>query len=489
MAIVALPLAATSAFATTAVTVKNPGGLTAVGPVNAVDGFPAWYQDRNGLRLELCTDGGDPLCGPLTSNPDQNPPYDASQPTDFPDNFPDEAFYFLASSIITFPNGGKATLTLGLEGAFANSVTNGDQITFARQRIFVKGGPANTTITFDHPYGTITIDTDAVGDGRLTEDISPAAGNFDTPLKGNLGPFLQWTADPTLPAGYIGDPAVDHTVTGGPLRNTFDASWPGGTPISQNQFSLLGKKSTNVGAKADAALVDGNFLDVFATSEADPGELYVAANGAVPSTPMQADPVAPPAAGSPPAAPTARPFYARIDMTGKTIPDTVTVRNIGDSPVSTSQVAVTRPSGITITQATFDGTNLTVAATDVNPAATMKVNGFPSATFTNGTATIPTGAPPMTLNVTDGTGTATASVAITNGSATAPGLEPSPVTPDPGPVCDPAPCAAGGPVSGTTPTVSIAAIPAAARGDTVTLDGSATTNATAWQWTRPVARR
>ena len=30
----------------------------------------------------------------------------------------------------------------------------------------------------------------------------------------------------------------------------------------------------------------------------------------------------------------------------------------------------------------------------------------------------------------------------------------------------------------------IAAVPAAARGDTVTLDGSATTNATAWQWTQ-----
>jgi hypothetical protein len=483
MAIVALPLAATSAFASTAVTVKNPGGLTAVGPVNTQDGFPAWYEDRNGTRLELCMDGANPLCGPLTSNPDQTPPYDAAQPTVFPDNFPDEAFYFLASSLITFPNGGKATLTLGLEGAFANTVTNGDQITFARQRIFVKGGPANTTITFTHPYGTITIDTDAAGDGRLTEDISPAAGNFATPLKGNLGPFLQWTPDPTLPAGYLGDPGVDHTVTGGPLRNTFDASWAGGT-ASQNLFSVLGKKSTNVGVTADAAVVDGNFLDLFATSEADPGELYVAANGAVPSTPMQADAVPAPPAGGPPPAPVARPFYARIDMTGKTVPDTITVRNIGDNPVSTSQITVTKPSGITISSARFDGTNLTVAATDVNPTATLKVNGFPTATFAGGTATIPTVAPPMTVSVTDGTGTATAPVTIAAGGATAPGLEPSAVTPDPGPVCDPAPCGAGGPVSGTTPTVTIAAVPAAARGDTVTLDGSATTNATAWQWTQ-----
>src|SRR4051812_21424076 len=139
-AVVALPLAATSAFASTAVTEKNPGGLSAVGPVNTENGFPAWYQDKNNTRVELCLDKDNPLCGFLPGDvPDE------TRPIAFPDNFPEEAFYFLAGSGIDFPNGGRATLTLGLEGAFANTVTNGDQVVFARQRVFVKGGPANTT--------------------------------------------------------------------------------------------------------------------------------------------------------------------------------------------------------------------------------------------------------------------------------------------------------------------------------------------------------
>src|SRR4051794_35645044 len=208
-AIVALPLAAsTSAFATTGVSVKNPGGLTAVGPVNAENGFPSWYQDSKGNRVELCLNGEDPMCGFLPGDiPDEN------QPISFPDNFPEEAFYMLAGSSIPLPNGGKATLTLALEAAFANNVTPGDQMTFARQRVVVKGGPANTTIKLDHPYGTITIDSDSSGAGRLTEDISPAAGNFQTALKGNIGPFLSW--DTGAPAGYLGDPNINHTVTGG----------------------------------------------------------------------------------------------------------------------------------------------------------------------------------------------------------------------------------------------------------------------------------
>src|SRR3954468_13708820 len=128
-----------AAAAATQVTEKNPGGLIAVGPVSGDNGFPAWYEDSNHLRVELCLDDTNPLCGFLPGDvPNPN------QPISFPDNFPEEAFYFLAGSSLTLPNGGKATLTLALEGAFANSVTNGDQMVFARQRIFVVGGPANT---------------------------------------------------------------------------------------------------------------------------------------------------------------------------------------------------------------------------------------------------------------------------------------------------------------------------------------------------------
>src|SRR3954451_13147528 len=63
-AVAALPLAgATAPLATTAVVKANPGGLTAAGPVNAEYGFPAWYQDNTGKRVELCLDGNGPLGG------------------------------------------------------------------------------------------------------------------------------------------------------------------------------------------------------------------------------------------------------------------------------------------------------------------------------------------------------------------------------------------------------------------------------------------
>jgi hypothetical protein len=128
----------------------------------------------------------------------------------------------LAGSELALPGGGRAVLVLGLEAAFANTVTEGDQVVFGRQRIVVKGAPANTTLTFRHPYGTITIDTDGSGDGKLVEDISPAAGNFTTALKSNIGPFLKWdpAAAPAAPAGYLGDPGQDHTVTGSPTGFT-----------------------------------------------------------------------------------------------------------------------------------------------------------------------------------------------------------------------------------------------------------------------------
>ena len=68
-----------------------PQGLAAVGPTSSAYGFPTWYSDKAGTRLEPCLDGDNPLCGFL---PGDIP--DATQPVAFPGNFPDEFFYFLA---------------------------------------------------------------------------------------------------------------------------------------------------------------------------------------------------------------------------------------------------------------------------------------------------------------------------------------------------------------------------------------------------------
>jgi len=197
-----------AATATTQVTVKNPGGLTAAGPVSGENGFPTYYQDSAGTRVELCLDGENPLCGFLPGDiPDE------TQPISFPDNFPEEAFYMLAGSQIDLPGGGTATLTLGLEGAFANGVAQGGQMVFARQRVVVKGGPANTTVTLTHPYGAVTVDLDGTGAGRLVEDVSPAVGNFTAALGGNIGPF-QFGGDTE------GTPSVGGAADPSSLANT-----------------------------------------------------------------------------------------------------------------------------------------------------------------------------------------------------------------------------------------------------------------------------
>src|SRR3954451_12089497 len=410
-----------AAAAATQVTEKNPGGLIAVGPVSGDNGFPAWYEDSNHLRVELCLDDTNPLCGFLPGdvpNPDE--------PISFPDNFPEEAFYALAGADLTLPGGGKAVLTLGLEAAFANAVQTGDQQVFGRQRIVVKGGPANSTLTFKEPYGTITIDTDSTGAGKLVEDISPAVGNFVTPLKGNVGPFLHW--DTGAPDGYLGDPAVAHTVTGSPLRNTFSVTG-GGLDLTTDQFSVQGKISTNSGVNADAAVVNGNMLDVFASSS-NSAQLQVEGAG-LQTTPMVTDP-------------DSGRFYARIALNGAA-PSSVKVVNIADKPASNSLVDVSRPSGITVTQASYDGTNLTVAANA--PSYPVHVVGMGDLTD-NQPKTFSVSAPGGTVTVKNDIGSASLPVTVTGGSGMPAALPPTPVTPDPGPVVD---TGTGGTGGTTTP--------------------------------------
>ena len=449
----------------------NPNKLTARGPVNTEIGFPSWYGDGN-TRLELCLDGTNPLCGFLPGDiPDEN------APISFPDNFPEEAFYFLAGSELDLPGGGRAVLTLGLEAAFANKVQNGDQMVFGRQRLVVKGGPASQVLTFKHPYGTIEIDTDANGAGKVVEDIGASVGLFDAALKSNIGPFLIASGGPVKDADgnlYVGNPDVLTSVTGGLNGNVFSVSG-GGLNVSTNQFNLQGKIATNHGVQADSAVInkDGT-LDVFGSSEGGQVEV-VGATGSFPTTPMVTDP------GS-------NRFYARIPYTGAA-PATVKLRNISDNPASTSSVAVTTRE-ITITQATFDGTELTIAATSKSGGALTiaGIGALPSGTATD----FPMTAPPASVTVTQGSGKATQEVLVTDGAATTPlpAIPPS-GTVDPTPGGDTSTSTGGTvtPGTGTTPAADPKAAVAASqvsliRGATATLDASSSTNATTFAWTR-----
>ena len=464
-----------SAVAATQVTVKNPGHLTAVGPVNTEYGFPSWYEDSTKTRVELCLDAENPLCGFLPGDvPDE------SKPISFPDNFPDEAFYMLAGSGLDLPGGGRAVLVLGLEAAFANTVTAGDQVVFGRQRVVVKGGPANSTLEFKHPYGTITIDTDGAGDGKLVEDISPAAGNFTTALKSNVGPFLKWdpAVAPAAPEGYLGDPNQEHAVTGSPMNYNKFSVTGGGISLETDQFGLQGKISTNRGVSADGAVLNGDMVDVFATSGPDV-QLQVDGQGSVfETTPMISDP----GSGR---------YYARIKLNG-TAPESIKITNIGDKPASSSTVNVAKPSTISVTKATFDGAALTIGAVSSEEGALTVADIGTLENPAPGTPTeksFPVKAPPATVTVkTASGGTASMGVTVSGGTATPVGLEPVTPQPDPGPVLD----TGGGsgtvtppptdPAVPATTATATAASPTLTRGGSVQLDGSASTGADTYKW-------
>src|SRR6185312_9753550 len=258
-------------------------------------------------------------------------------------------FYFLAGAELALPGGGRAVLTSGLEAAFLNAVQPGDQVTFTRIRVVVRGATPNTEFTFKHPYGELTILTDGTGAGRLVRDVAPSVGNFSLALNGDVGPFLKSTA-PNVPAGYLGDPNVAGTVTGGPKRNTFEM-WNGATQVATtDQFTVQGKIATNHGVTADAAVVNGGFVDVFATSESS--ALHVEGQaGRFADTLMSHDP-------------NSTRFYARLAVTGSQQVTSVKVVNNQDNPPSSATVDVR---AVSVTQATYDGVTLTVAASVADP--------------------------------------------------------------------------------------------------------------------------
>src|SRR5689334_10718992 len=71
--------------------------LARVGPVDRNNGFPQWYQDPSGLVLDACLPNSAELAdGTCLVGPEQltNP----SAPISFPNNFPDEFFFFNANS-------------------------------------------------------------------------------------------------------------------------------------------------------------------------------------------------------------------------------------------------------------------------------------------------------------------------------------------------------------------------------------------------------
>ena len=96
------------------------------------NGYPQYYQDSNGVRVQPCLNPADANCIVLG-----DAFFDPAQPVKFPSNFPGEFFYAVADSDTvntecpSLGTSGTATLRVALEGSFANGApAAGDQTTF-----------------------------------------------------------------------------------------------------------------------------------------------------------------------------------------------------------------------------------------------------------------------------------------------------------------------------------------------------------------------
>jgi hypothetical protein len=180
--------------------------------------------------------------------------FDDTQPLVFPDNWPPEAFWYLAETSINNNAAGYGVdaYVAGIEAAFAaENPVDGDQQSFARIRIRVNIPVAGTYI-ITHPYGveTFTVTTPGRRAINVTRDVGIGApGDFSGALKGEIGPFLRGATPPYTAVNpetntldnFIGDPNVPETVTGGLNGvNFLRVQGPAGI-IETNLFTVSGK--------------------------------------------------------------------------------------------------------------------------------------------------------------------------------------------------------------------------------------------------------
>lgn len=238
------------------------------GPYTFATGkFPMWYQDNNQLSMELCQSRAASSRVPVSTPPaymctllPEPGVFDDSLPMVFPDNWPPEAFWFLAETAIP-DNGagfGVDAYVAGIEAAFASeNPVDGDQQSFARIRIRVNV-PVAGTYTITHPYGVETVNVTTPGRRaiNITRDIGIGApGDFSGALNGAIGPFLRSINGPYTEVNpdtggvetFVGDPNLTEAVTGSPFNTNFlRIDGPSGAgSIQTNLFTVAGKVLDN----------------------------------------------------------------------------------------------------------------------------------------------------------------------------------------------------------------------------------------------------
>ena len=405
---------------------KNTNRLAEVGSIDPRTGFPLWYEDATGRRLELVWQEGD-LNAPVTIDPEESGPLRDIRA------FPGEAFYLLAEARMVSaggPRNGRVRVVLALEATFggAGEVADGQQIVFGRTRFRIDDGRPNQKYTLTHPYGVLEGTADEKGRVFVTEDIGVTPLGFAEALGGQIAPFLAW--DSGAPAGYIGDGQTAHRITGSPFGTNHvlvegpgiapagGQSGPPGTPFDPDKlytdrFVVQGRSATLNGADVPRAVYSRNggtvAVDVFARSipgqglslDVGGGPQDVAVRGGTGDS---------------------RNYFVRVD-TGNTVPQKVTVENtddpVVDPPMPPTEATVT--DAVEITRADYDSAarTLTVVAESSDQASprTLTLTGVGSADTTldgTGGATLPgIDAPPPVVTVfSDAGGSTTRTVTV-----------------------------------------------------------------------------
>ena len=379
------------------------------GPVNPNNGFATYVQDSGSvlgapLALEICLDG-DGVTGPCIFDA-----VDPANPYSVQVGFGAEAFWFLATAVIDNPaNNFSAELVQAVEAAWVAEVPGeGDQFPFTRLRIRLDV-PAIGSYTVVHPYGQIIYEVNALEAGRDVNDPIdiPFAPNA-TNQRGRILPYLIWdpAIPPAAPAGYIGDPLVEHAVIGSPCgTNEFTVIPPAGVnigagagnPVTQTLFTVQGKISTLFGVGVDRISYTrvpsgGGQVDIFASSQTGQ-TLEVSGIGNVnKKRTMIEDPLG---SGK---------YFARVGFNATNgLPATATVTNLGDGIFVTVPV----PDFIIFNQAryTTDTNTLEVKATSEDDFVLQEFEAFDDSdrslgTFVSGaTLSVNRAIPPNTVTV------------------------------------------------------------------------------------------
>ena len=299
----------------------NPATFTnSAGAVVTVPGLPAWFQDQNGVAVQPCLDVI--ACGLGARAADVaagDPGFDPGLPLIFPNNFPDEAFYFnvdtgdfqvgpftanfvmaqeitfnLPDGTPTFPSAPGAvpspfqrmrfTYTyVGLAGAgFLPPAAVGGNYTISTpwgEATFSATDPAMFRPGIGCGTAFATHDTKCVITRDLFSvppDFVPALGNGTVPFGNAISTFLQ---DPVAPPGFLSSglaPAL--TFTGAPpgRLNSFSVTDPLGNTGSTTQLRVVfGQK---FGMEVNPVVTDFGALTVTTPATTSPAKTITVSN-------------------------------------------------------------------------------------------------------------------------------------------------------------------------------------------------------------------